>query len=237
MSRIWALARREFWSFFLSPVGYVVIGLFLAVTGFVFMRGFDAGKPASMRPVFELGMWMLLFVCPAITMRSISDERRMGTLEMLMTCPVRDGEVVLGKYLGSILFLVVMLACTGAQVILLERYGRPDYGEVLCGYLGLLLAGGVYLASGMLASALTSSQVVAFLATFFFWLALSLGTKFLPGMLPEPWSTATYAADPDPRLRDFAIGLIDTSNIAYFGSLIALFLFLASRTLEARRWP
>jgi len=237
MMRIWALARREFWSCFLSPVGYVVIGFFLAVTGFVFMRGFDAGKPASMRSVFELGMWMLLFVCPAITMRAVSEERRMGTLEMLMTCPVRDGEVILGKYLGALLFLGVMLLCTGPQVALLEWYGRPDYGEVLCGYLGLFLAGAVYLAGGMLASAMTSSQVVAFLVTFFFWLGLSLGTKFLPGLLPEPWSTAAYAADPDPRLRDFAIGLIDTSNIAYFGSLIVLFLVLAGRALEARRWP
>lgn len=237
MSRIVALTGRELRSYFLSPVGYIVTALFLVVTGLIFMRyTFDQGQPASLRPVFELGAWMLLFVCPAITMRAISEERRMGTFEMLMTSPISEIEVILAKFIAALGFLVIMLVPTLVYVVLLELYGRPDYGELFCGYLGMVLAGMAYLASGILASALTMSQVVAFLLTLFFWLTLSMGAKFLPQYLHEPWATAAFAADPDPRLRDFAIGLIDSSNVIYFISLTALFLIAATRTLEARRW-
>jgi len=237
LSRVLALTGRELRSYFLSPVGYIVTALFLVMTGLIFMRyTFDQGQPASLRPVFELGTWMLLFVCPAITMRAISEERRLGTFEMLMTCPISETEVILAKFIAAMGFLVLMLVPTFVHVLLLELYGRPDYGELFCGYLGMLLAGMAYMSSGMLASTLTTSQVVAFLVTLFFWLALSIGAKFLPQYLHEPWATAAFAADPDPRLRDFAIGLIDSSNVIYFVSLTALFLIAAIQTLEARRW-
>lgn len=237
MRRMLALAGRELRSFFLAPAGYIVIALFLVMSGVVFIvRAFDSGQPASMRPVFEWGTWMLLFVCPAISMRSISEERRMGTFEMLMTCPVTETQVILGKFVATIMFLAMMLVPTAVQVVALEQFGRPDYGELLCGYLGMLLVGGAYLASGILASTLTTSQLVAFLLTLFFWVGLSAAAKIAPGYLPEPWSTAAFAADPDPRLRDFAIGLIDTSNIVYFISLMALFLIAAVQSLQVRRW-
>jgi ABC-2 type transport system permease protein len=237
MSRILALAGRELRSQFLSPVGYIITALFLLMAGLIFVRyTLDQGQPASLRPVFELGTWMLLFICPAITMRAISEERRLGTFEMLMTCPVSEAQVIFGKFLAAIAFLVLMFVPTAAHVAVLEVYGRPDYGELLCGYLGLGLAGGVYLSAGILASTLTTSQVVAFLAALFFWLALSIGAKLLPPYLHEPWATAAFAADPDPRLRDFAIGLIDSSNVIYFLSLTAVFLLAATRSLEARKW-
>ena len=194
MSRLLALAGRELRSYFLSPGGYIIIALFLLTSGFAFVRLFESGQPASLRGVFELGTWMLMFICPAISMRAISEERRLGTFEMLMTCPVSEGEVIVGKFIAMLGFLVLMLVPTAVHVAALELYGRPDYGELLCGYLGMILVGSAYLASGV------------------------------------------FAADPDPRLRDFAIGLIDTSNIVYFVSLTVLFLAAAVRSLEARRW-
>lgn len=237
MSRVLALARRELRSHFLSPSGSIIAALFLAMVGIVFMaRSFQQGQPASMRSVFEWGTWMLLFICPALSMRAISEERRLGTFEMLMTAPVSEAEVILGKFLAAAGFLVLLFIPTLAHVGLLELYGRPDYGELLCGYLGMALAGMAYLSSGILASTLTTSQVVAFLVTLFFWLGLSIGAKMLPQYLHEPWATAAFAADPDPRLRDFAIGLIDSSNVIYFVSLTALFLMASVRTLEVRRW-
>lgn len=237
MNRMVALAGRELRSYFLAPAGYVIIALFLLISGVIFIvRSFDQGQPASMRPVFEWGTWMLMFICPAISMRLISEEKRLGTFEMLMTCPVSETQVVLGKYFGAAIFLLLMLLSTAVYVIALEMYGRPDYGELLCGYLGMALAGGTFLASGLLASTLTNSQVVAFLVTLFFWIGLSVAAKFLPAYVIEPWASVSYAADPDPRLRDFAIGLIDTSNVVYFVSIIGLFLMAAARTLEARRW-
>ena len=236
MSRLLALAGRELRSYFLSPGGYIIIALFLLTSGFAFVRLFESGQPASLRGVFELGTWMLMFICPAISMRAISEERRLGTFEMLMTCPVSEGEVIVGKFIAMLGFLVLMLVPTAVHVAALELYGRPDYGELLCGYLGMILVGSAYLASGVLASTLTTSQVVAFLLTLFFWVGLVLGAKLLPGNVPEPWASGVFAADPDPRLRDFAIGLIDTSNIVYFVSLTVLFLAAAVRSLEARRW-
>jgi ABC-2 type transport system permease protein len=246
MMRTLALAGRELRSYFLSPAGYIIIGLFLLITGFVFILtpaptggsfAFDNGQPASIRWIFSIGMWLLIFICPAISMRAIAEERRLGTFEMLMTCPVGETQVISGKFLAMVAFLCLMLLPTLVYVIALEWHGRPDYGELACGYLGMLLLGCTYLASGILASTLTSSQVVAFLLTLFLWIALTLGAKLLPPYLPEPFATAAFAADPDPRLRDFAIGLIDTSNIVYFVSLTALFLMASVASLAARRWP
>jgi ABC-2 type transport system permease protein len=160
----------------------------------------------------------------------------LGTYEMLASCPVSEWQVIAGKFIGAVLFLAGVLLPTLVQAVALERYGRPDYGELACGYLGLLLAGATYIASGLLASALTSSQVVAFLSTLFFWIALTLGAKLLPGYLPARWADIAFAADPDPRLRDFAIGLIDTSNVVYFVTLTMFFLIAATRVLGAGRW-
>jgi ABC-2 type transport system permease protein len=237
MTRVIALTGRELRSYFFAPTGYIIIALFLLMSGIIFVvRAFDQGQPASIRPVFEYGVWMLIFVCPAISMKAISEERRMGTFEMLMTCPVSEWNVILGKFFASFCFLLIMLAPTAVLVAALEIYGRPDYGELLCGYLGMALVGMAYLASGIFASTLSNSQVVAFLLTLFFWLLLTIGAKIVPAYLPEPWSGAAFAIDPDPRLRDFAIGLIDTSNIIYFLSFTAVVLIAAVRSLEARRW-
>src|SRR5688572_23949798 len=102
MSRVLAVAGRDLRAYFFSPTGYIIIGLFLLMSGVVFIVStFDQGKPATLRPVFEWGTWLLLFVCPAISMRAISEERRLGTFEMLMTCPVSEGEVILGKFLAA----------------------------------------------------------------------------------------------------------------------------------------
>lgn len=238
MNRIRAIASRELRASFLSPAGYIIVFLFMLMAGLIFMvRTFEQGQPASMRAVFELGTWLLLFLCPAITMRAIAEEHRLGTFEMLMTCPVSETEVIAGKFLAAMGFLAIMLVPTVIFVFVLERYGRPDYGELFCGYLGMLLAGAAYLASGILASTLSTSQVVAFLVPLFFWLLLSIGAKYVPQYLGEPWAGAAFAFDPDPRLRDFAIGLIDSSNVIYFTSIATVCLILAVRSLSARRIP
>lgn len=244
MSRTVALARRELLSYFLSPTGYVITALFLLLTGFIFIFfAFRQGATASMRPVFGMGVYLLLFIGPAISMRTISEEARMGTLEPLMTSPVSAAEIVIGKFLGSYIFLLAMLAPTLVFVGLLEFYGRPDYGELACGYLGLMLAGAAFLAVGILTSALSPSQVVAFLASLFFWLILVALAKSFPivvgrwfsNIVPDEWLPAIAAFDPDVRLRDFVIGLIDTGNIVYFVSITVLFILVAIRVVEARR--
>ena len=234
--RIGTIAARELPAYLLSPAGYVITALFLLITGFLFaFAGFEQGQTASLRPTFDVITWVLLFICPAVAMRTISEELRSGTFEALMTAPVTEAQVVLGKFLGSAAFLVLMLLPTGMYVVALELYGRPDYGELLCGYLGVILAGAAYLAGGILASTLTSSQVVAFLVSVFFWVALVFSTKLLPARLDDNWAELVRALDPDLRLGNFSIGLLDTSDVVYFLSMTALFLTAAVKSLQVRR--
>ena len=234
--RIGTIAARELPAYLLSPAGYVITALFLLITGFLFaFAGFEQGQTASLRPTFDVITWVLLFICPAVAMRTISEELRSGTFEALMTAPVTEAEVVMGKFLGSAAFLVLMLLPTGMYVVALELYGRPDYGELLCGYLGVILAGAAYLAGGILASTLTSSQVVAFLVSVFFWVALVFSTKLLPARLDDNWAEIVRALDPDLRLGNFSIGLLDTSDVVYFLSMTALFLTAAVKSLQVRR--
>ena len=238
-----AIAGRELRAYFLSPGGYLVAALFALANGWFFVRHvFGQGDLASLRPVFAFNMAVFVLICPAVTMRAISDELRLGTIEVLLTSPVRSTEVIVGKFIAALGFVVLLLAPTGIFVAALEIHGRPDYGELACGYLGLFLAASAFLASGILASTLTPNQVVAYLATVFFWILLILATKGLPqaDLLPVAWREASsgllVALDPDLRLRDFTIGLIDTSNVVYFSSVTLVLLVAAITSLEARRW-
>jgi ABC-2 type transport system permease protein len=231
-----AIAERELRAYLFSASGYIIIALFMLVTGIIFsLRVFEQGAVSSLRDVFGAGTWLLAFIAPAITMRLFSEEYRLGTFEGLMTAPVRNVQVVAGKFGGALALLIVMLLPTLIFVVALEIYGRPDYGEVATGYFGLVLAGALYLASGMVASILTSSQPVAFLVTLFFWLAIGFAARELPALLNEEHAAIIYAADPRLRLNDFCIGLGDTSNVMYFVTLTLFFLLTALAVLEVRR--
>jgi ABC-2 type transport system permease protein len=234
------IAGREWRAYFLSTSGWVVVALFALLTAIAFIflgSGLANGQIASMRSVFAFSTWILAFIAPAITMRLLSEEFRLRTYETLVTAPVRATDIIVGKYLGAMGLLVAMLLPTLIYVALLEQYGRPDYGELACGYLGLIVAGSAYIASGVLVSTLTASQPVAFLVTLFFWMTISLAAKWLPNYVGDDLARAFYAADPEMRLRDFTIGLIDTSNVVYFLGLTVFFLMAAVQSLLARRWP
>lgn len=267
MKPIAAIARRELASYLLTPTGYVIAALFLFFTSLVYFvvapllltTGFTQGQPASLRMFFQIGIWVLFLIAPAISMRTFSEELRLGTLESLMTAPVTDTHVVVGKFAGALGFLVIMLLPTLIFVYALERFGRPDYGELACGYLGLILVGGAFLASGVLASVLTSSQALAYILTVFFWMIFLLGTGALPklasvaeGLSGRPGNSAQLewilhkgralasflaVGNPMTRAHGFIIGLLDTFNIVFFVSFAAVFLVVAVKALGMRRWP
>ena len=131
-----AIAGREIRSYFLTPGGYVIAALYLLVNGWLFVRYvFNQGELATLRPIFSFSMLAFMLICPAITMRVVSDELRMGTIETLLTAPVRTADIILGKYAAALGFLALLLMPTLVFVVALEVYGRPDYGELLCGYL------------------------------------------------------------------------------------------------------
>jgi len=238
MSQMVAIARREFLSFFDTSVGYVVLALFLLMSGLFFsLTVLHTGVEASMRPFFDLSFFLLLFIAPAISMRLISEEMRLGTIESLMTWPVSDMQVVLGKWIGAVGFFLAMLAPTLIYPLVLEWYSAPDYGSILAGYLGLAMIGSLYLSFGTLASAIWPSQILAYLVAVFFWLIFVGLTTWLPQYIGDPWSAILYGMSIDLRYRsDFSKGVIDTSTIVYFVSAMAFFLVAAVKIVESRRW-
>src|SRR5688572_7811934 len=164
MSRATVIARRELSSYFYSPIAYVAMFLFLVVAGYVFRQDFQPGQPAGMRSIFEWMVWLLVAVLPVLCMGLLAQEWAAGTIETMMTAPVEEHEVVLGKFLGSFLFFLVLLAPTLLYLVMLMLYGRPDFGPIFSGYLGLVLVGGLFISIGLFCSSLTKSQVVAAVA-------------------------------------------------------------------------
>jgi ABC-type transport system involved in multi-copper enzyme maturation permease subunit len=205
------------------PTGAIVASLFALTCGIVFVaQVLHPGSIATMRPVFEFAAWLILFLCPAITMRLIAEERRVGTWELLLSSPASSFEITKGKFLAAFAFMCVVIATTFPLVFVLELYAEVDYGAVASGYLGLLLLGGAVIGTGLVISASTTSQTVAYLVTTFIWLTLSLATKVLPSYVPTRFADIIFAIDPDLRTGEFAIGLIDTANIVYFMSIMLL---------------
>lgn len=237
MTRLLALTSREFSSFFRTPLGWVVIAIFLCLSALFFVQFVvRPGEAATMRPFFQVWWGLLLFLAPAISMRLVSEELRSGTIEPLLTAPVGESTVIAAKFFAAVLFLASMLVPTLVFVVVLDALSRPDYGPILAGYLGLLLLGALYLAVGTLASTLTSSQTLAFLGTLFALLLIDFVPERAAPSLPAPFDTLITAISPSARMRDFARGLIDTSHIAFFFAATLWFLALASVVLQSRRW-
>ena len=238
MTHTWTLARRELTSLFYSPIAYVVLALFALGSGLMFYVGFAPGQHATMRTTYGGGVWLLVFLAPAISMRSISEELSRGTIERLATSPVNDWQIVLGKWLAAWAFFAVLLLPLAVQALVLELSAQPDWGPVLTGWVGLLLVGGLYLAIGVFASAATQNQIIAFLLAVFVICAFTFLLYFLPeaAFIPTNARSALYFANVNRQFEAFNKGLFDLRNLVYFASVTAAFLFFAVKLLESRRW-
>lgn len=237
LRQVWALAAREFAAFFRVPLGWIVIALFVCLSSVFFTRAaIVPGEPATMRDFFNIWWGLLIVICPAISMRLFSEEQRTGTIEMVLTAPVSEAALVAGKYLAGMMFLGAMLLPSLVYAGVLAVLARPDFGPVVAGYLGLVLLGSLYIAIGCLASSLTSSQTLAFLATMFTLLVLDIGPRQFAGALPEGVGRLVLSFMPSVRMGDFSRGLIGSGNAAYF--LLASFWFLALCVvlMQSRRW-
>lgn len=232
-----AITKREAGSYFRTSIGWVVIALFLLLAGALTVGAtFMPGSPASLRMFFSVAHWVLLVMAPAIAMRLVAEERRAGTIEPLLAAPVSEWTVVIGKYLGAVLFLLATLAPTLVYVALLEAVADPDMGPIIAGYCGLVLAGMLYIAGGLLASCLTHSQVIAYLATLIASILLLYITGVGAQALGPPFDGYLYALSIQLRIDDFAKGVIDTAHIVYFLAVSAWLVVLAAVSLEFRRW-
>lgn len=237
MSRSIVIARRELSSYFYSPIAYVAMTLFLLVAGFLFWRDFQPGKPVAMRTIFDWMVWLLVFIVPVLCMGLLAQEWATGTIETLMTAPVDETEVVLGKFLGSLGFFVVLLIPTLIYVGMLSLYGRPDYGPIFSGYLGVVLVGALFIAIGLFCSSWTRSQVVAAVAAaaILFTVTIAPWWAGQQTTLPSFWRNVVDQGV-FTRYTDFSKGVLDLGNILFFLVATAVFLFVTIKVLESRRW-
>lgn len=244
MSPMMIIARREFRSYFDSPLAYVVICLSFLLLGcavFIFNGGFWQVNRATLADLFEyVPMGLSFLVIPVVTMRLLAEEKRSGTLEMLITLPVKDSDVVLGKFLGALGLVGVLLGATLFYPLMMFKWpwnlGPLDMGPVWAGYLGMVLFSAASVAIGLLVSSVTESQAVAFFITIFalgaLWVAGDLASYLGGGSAAD---TLNYISS-QSRLNGFRRGLIDTRDVLFFLSITALALMVAFRALERRKW-
>jgi ABC-2 type transport system permease protein len=239
---IWTIARREMSATFDSPIAYIAATVFLVVTGLLFFFGVGGAddwfvaREATLRPLFEYAPWVLAVIVPAVTMRLIAEEKKSGTLELLVTLPVTDLQIVLGKLLGGMGFLAVALALTLVFPALVMALGRPDVGAMVGGYVGLVLIGTTFLALGLMTSTWTHNQIVAFilglLLCVFFWTATDALVKVAFTDPPAALQLLSFQT----QFASFARGVIDLRNVLYFLSIISVAVVASTYSLQSRHW-
>jgi ABC-2 type transport system permease protein len=236
------LFKRELGGYFATPVAYVFIVIFLFLTGiFTFhLGGFYEREQADLQPFFGAHPWLYLFLIPAISMRLWAEERKTGTIELLMTLPVSMGQVVLGKYLAAWCFTAIALALTVPIWITVNYLGDPDNGVIVASYIGSLLMAGAYLAIGAAVSALTRNQVIAFVISVVLCLGFILAgfpavLDFFSGWTPEVVLDGIASFSFLTHFESITKGVIDVRDLIFFGTLIACFLFANAIILDAKK--
>jgi ABC-2 type transport system permease protein len=229
------MIEKELRTYFASPIAYVVTAAFLALTGLLFVQVVGLVRQADLRPLFSNVAIVFVLLAPALTMRLLAEEARSGSIELLLTAPVRDATIVLGKFLASLLMLVAMLLPTLYYPLVLSFMGRPDWGPIAAGYLGILLLGAACLALGLFTSSLTQNQIVA--AVLGMGLLLTLwvigGAADLFG---GPVGAVLAQLELPAHFFDFPRGVVDTRHVVYFLSVTAVGLFFTYLSIQARRW-
>jgi ABC-2 type transport system permease protein len=253
MSNALAIAQKELKSYFASPIAFIVIGFFALVFGYFFialllffdqrsaqMAGMGGAQAINVnqdmiRPVFQNTMVIFLFVLPMITMRTYSEEKRSGTIELLLTSPLTDFQIIFGKFLGAMGLYAAMLAVTLIHIALLFVFGQPEILPIVTTYLGLLLMGGCFISVGLLISSLTKNQIVAGMITFVVFLMLWIINWMASFTGPTTQAVLNYLSITE-HLDDFTLGIIDTKHLVYYCSFIAFGLYLTSRSVDVERW-
>jgi ABC-2 type transport system permease protein len=248
VSNILAIAHKELKSYFGSPIAYIVLGFFALMFGFFFYslllyfdrEGMQGGPAVNvnerlLRPTFLNATVIFLFVLPLVTMRTYAEEKRSGTMELLLTAPLTDLQIILGKFLGAMGLFASMLALSLIHVGVVFWLGNPEFWPVVTTYVGLLLMGGCFVALGLLISSLTKNQIVAGMATFGVFLMLWVINWIASFMGPTTQTVLNYLSITD-HLDDFTKGIIDTRHLVYYISFIAFGLFLTARSVDTERW-
>jgi ABC-2 type transport system permease protein len=253
MSNILAIANKELRTYFASPIGYIAVGFFALLFGWFYanillyfvrqsMQMSQFGGPQALnvnqvmiRPLLQNVSILILFTMPMVTMRTYAEEKRSGTMELLLTSPLTDFQILMGKFLGALALYLVMLAVTLIHIGILFIFGRPEWKEIATAYLGLLLMGGCFIALGMFISSLTTNQIVAAIVTFFVFLFLWVINWIGSFSNPVIDSIVNYVSIVE-QWDDFGKGVIDTSHLIYYGCFITFGLFLTYKSVDSERW-
>ena len=253
MNNVIAIAQKELKGYFASPIAYIVIGFSAILFGWFFinllyyfdrmaMQAGGLGGPqavnvneALIAPLFLNVSVILLFTLPLVTMRTYSEEKRSGTIELLLTSPLTDAQIVMGKFFGALILYAAMLAVTLVHMGILFAFGNPEWRPVLTGYLGLLLMGGCFLSLGLFISSLTGNQIVAGMITFAVFLMFWVVNWISSFTGPTMQAVLNYLSITE-HLNDFTRGVLDTKHLVYYISFIAFSLFLTVRSVDSERW-
>lgn len=235
MQNILTITNKELKSFFISPVAYIIIVVFLAITGWFFTSTLFVGGFVTMRGVMDIIPFIFLFFIPAISMRTLSEEKKSGTIELLMTKPITDMEIILGKFFSVLGLAIITLIPTVVYVVMLTFLGPVDVGTIFSAYLGLILMSALYISIGIFSSSLTENQVVAFIISFIFVFALFMLNKVLI-FLPASLANILEYIGTDFHFSSIARGVIDSRDIIYYVSGVSIFLLLTKLSLERRKW-
>ncbi|MDX1778851.1 MAG: ABC transporter permease subunit [Thermodesulfobacteriota bacterium] len=237
MRNILTIFQKEFKSYFNSPIAYIFIITFILFSSWLFFRTFFLIGQAHLRPLFSIFPWLFLILAPSITMRAWAEEKKMGTIEVLMTLPLKDYEVVVGKFLASFFFMITTVVLTFPLAVTVYSLGNPDTGSIIGGYIGAILMGGAYLAIGLFCSSLTKNQIVAFIiSTVSCFILLIIGEDIVLMSAPDTVAPLFSYLGLGTHFESISRGVIDSRDLIYYFSTIGFFLFLNTLALESRKW-
>lgn len=230
-----AVAKREFRSYVNSPIAYILVTMYIITAGYLFFRQLFLTRQADMRPFFEYMPMLFALIVPFVTMRLVAEERREGTLELLLTLPLTDWQLIFGKFLAALGLMCTLLLLTTAFPITVAFLGPLDKGTTVAGYIGAILMSGAYVAIGLMASTFLRSQIAAALTAFFIGFALYLLGMMIPFV--PPWAQPiAQGLSIGSHFMNIARGVIDSRDLVYYLSMIGGCLLITHTTLESRRW-
>jgi ABC-2 type transport system permease protein len=239
IANIVPVLKKELKSYFNSPIAYILVVTFLVFSSIwiFFLQSFFASNVASLRSFFAVIPLVFIIVMPALTMRSWAEEKKLGTMEVLLTLPFRESTLVIGKFLAALCLLVIMVVLTLPIPLLLGRFGNFDWGEILGQYIGVVLLGSAGISVGLFVSSLTANQISSFLISLFVLLALTLISQVNRVFVLPPWAAELFNfISFGQHFSNFQRGLVDTRDLLYYGVVSALFLYLNTKTLVFRKW-
>jgi ABC-2 type transport system permease protein len=235
MTKIIIIAKKELAAYFKSPIAYIILILTISIFNIFFFMIIDENREVSLRDVFKVMEFMFVFLAPLLTMRTFSEEKLTGTMEFLMTTPTTNTAIVLGKYLGSLIFFSLLLMMTTVYYLIIESFGRPDRLATLSGYMGVWLEGAFFLSIGMLTSSWTRNQIVAAISSYAILFLLYFSASFTKYLNGTAETVVQYISTLN-HLENFAVGLVTTADLVYYLSGIVVCIVLTRFSIENRLW-